>query len=339
MRRSPFPPCPIFAARASAARTCVTFNFHPQAGAVSSPSALPDVSVVIATRDREELLTRSLSAVMAQTYPGRVDVVVVYDQAPPRSEHEHASSRRGIRVVTNTRTPGLAGARNTGLGEARGELVAFCDDDDLWRPPKLERQVEQLGRTGAGACVTGIAVHYGDREVERIPDADLITPDLLVGSRLTGAHPSSYVMTAATVAAVGHVDEDLPGGYGEDYDWLLRLAQHTPVTVVREPLVDVLWHRGSFFTSRWDSMIDSVDYLLGKHPSLQADRRGLARLRGQQAFALAALGRRRQALRSCWQIARTSPGERRAYVAALVASGVLRADWVMDQANRRGRGI
>ena len=300
----------------------------------------PTVSVVIATRDREELLRGACAAVLAQDYTGDVEVLLVYDQTDPRPEHARDDPHRSVRVLTNTRVPGLAGARNTGIDAAAGELVAFCDDDDVWRPDKLTRQVEVMHRDGAIACVTGITVHYDGSAHDRVPEVDTLTVEALSRSRMTGAHPSSYLMDrAAVLDSVGMVDEDLPGGYGEDYDWLLRLAAVGRVSVVRAPLVDVLWHRGSYFSSRWASIIEALDYLTAKHPSVAADRRGMARILGQQSFAQAALGHRRLALRAGWAALRSNPAERRVYAALLVASGLVSADRIVHAANSRGRGI
>lgn len=307
----------------------------PEAGEVP-----PNVSVVVATREREELLADALAAIAEQRYDGWVEVVIVYDQVEPVTAHARDDDRRPVRVMSNTRVPGLAGARNCGIGGATGELIAFCDDDDRWRPDKLRLQVERIQASGAPACVTGIAVHYEDRIIERVPELARITPRDLRASRLTGAHPSSYLMTRAACDEVGQVDEQIPDGYGEDLDWLMRLAALGPVEVLQQVLVDVLWHRGgSFFSRRWGSMAASVDYLLAKYPELGDDRAGAARLRGQQAFALAAQGRRRDAFRLIGGTLRLNPRERRAYVATLVASGILSAPRVMHQANLRGRGI
>ena len=98
----------------------------------------PSVSVVVPTRDRPELLRAALGAILDQDYPGAIEVIVVYDHSRAGSVARNgAQPKRRVRVISNSRTPGLAGARNTGILAATGELVAFCDDDDEWLPGKL----------------------------------------------------------------------------------------------------------------------------------------------------------------------------------------------------------
>lgn len=109
----------------------------------------PDVDVVVATRERPELLRSCIRAIFDSDYAGAIRVIVVYDQSEPdeglATEVELGLREgRSIHVTSNSRTPGLAGARNTGLLTADAELVAFCDDDDTWLPAKLARQVAAL---------------------------------------------------------------------------------------------------------------------------------------------------------------------------------------------------
>lgn len=298
------------------------------------------VSVVIATRNREALLTRAYESVLAQDVDAAIEVVIVYDQAEPQPHHQRPDPGRSVRVIHNTRSPGLAGARNSGVLASSGEFFAFCDDDDSWRPAKLHKQLIAMRRHDAIASVTGIDIEYDGSHHERVPKADLITVDMLTRSRLTGAHPSSYLMRREWVLRdVGLVDENVPGGYGEDYDWLLRLAAAGPVCTVREPLVNVLWHRGSYFTNRWRTIVDGLEYLMRKHPEIAEDRSGRARILGQQAFATAAMGDRRGAISLAAKALRADARERRAYVTLLVSAGLVKADTVVDQANKRGRGI
>lgn len=301
------------------------------------------VSVVIATRDRPELLARAVEAALAQDHDGPVEVVAVFDRAEPppglaRTTHR-AGQVRTVRATRNTRSPGLPGARNTGIALASYPLIAFCDDDDAWLPAKLRAQVAAMAATGARASVTGIRVHYGDRVRHRSVGAPLLRHRDLVRDRVTAAHPSSYLVDREVVDAAGPVDETIPGGYAEDYDWLLRVARHTDIACVAEPMVEVLWHPGSFFTRRWDTIHEALGYLLLKHPEIADDPRGAARIHGQQAFALAAQRKRREAWRHWRTTVRENPRERRALAAAVVLTGLVSADQVLHLANRFGRGI
>lgn len=299
-----------------------------------------DVSVIIATRDRADLLRQAVDSVLAQDFDGDIEVIAVFDQSEPMSGLGRSTPGRTVRVIANDRTPGLAGARNTGIAAAAGTLVAFCDDDDTWVPHKLRLQIEAMDRLGAVAAVAGIEIHYGDVVRYRVPEVDRITSADLARSRLTGAHPSTFVIRRRDLLDhVGPVDEELPFGYGEDYDLLIRLARHGTVAVVRAPLAVVLWHPGSYFSRRWEAMSSGLAYLAEKHPQLRADRRGHAWIEGQRAFALAAMGRRTDAARTAARSIRLNPREARGPLALAVASGLVSPRRVVHALNARGRGI
>jgi glycosyltransferase involved in cell wall biosynthesis len=305
----------------------------------ASPGVSPGVSVVIATRNRPELLAKAVSAALAQDYDGPIEVITVFDQAEPMHELARNGERRSVRVTVNDRTPGLPGARNTGMALAEYPLVAFCDDDDYWLPAKLRAQVAAMRSAGARASVTGIRIHYGDKVRHRTCTAPVLHHEDLVRDRVTAAHPSSYLVEKAVADEAGPVDETIPGGYGEDYDWLLRVARITDIACVSEPMVEVLWHPGSFFTRRWDTITEALSYVLEKHPEIARDPRGAARIHGQQAFAHAAQGQRREAW-SHWRTSvRENPRERRALATLIVLTRMMSADKVLHVANRFGRGI
>lgn len=304
----------------------------------TAAGAWPLVSVIVATRDRPELLVRAVRSILGQTYPGEVECVAVFDQSTPAEMAIDVPARRRLRVVANARTPGLAGARNTGITTSHGALIAFCDDDDVWVADKLRLQVEQMERTGAEFVASGVRIHHIDQAVERLPPAR-VEFGQLVRERVTALHPSTFVMRRDALRGMGLVDELIPASYGEDYDWLLRAAKRMPIVSVEQPLVEVYWHEQSFFAARWEAIADALSYLLRKHPELMADRRGMARIVGQIAFAEAALGRRRLAWQASTRALAGNPRELRAYLALIVASGLVSATTIVRQANRRGRGI
>ncbi|MCR6688011.1 glycosyltransferase [Cellulomonas sp.] len=306
----------------------------------TAPGTLPTTTVVIATHNRPELMRVAVAAVRAQEYDGVVETVVVFDGAEPDPTVADDDPLRPVRVTANTeRTRGLAGARNTGILAASGDLVAFCDDDDEWLPGKLDAQVRQLLADGADTSVTGIVVVYEDHETPRIPLAHEMTVETLASRRVMAAHPSSVVVRrSALLGPIGLVDEEIPGSYGEDFDWMLRAAQAGPISVVSEPLVRVRWGQ-SLFSQRWDTIVAAIDYGVAKHQVLRSSRSGMARLMGRRAFALAALGRRRESAGSAWRAFRYDWRERRTYLALLVVARVVSAERAMAVAHRRGHGI
>jgi glycosyltransferase involved in cell wall biosynthesis len=300
----------------------------------------PPVSVIIATHDRPLLLAKAIEAVRAQDYAGQVQCVVVFDRNEPDATLASEDPERPVVVVANDRTPGLAGARNAGAAAASGELLAFCDDDDEWLPAKLRLQAGRLAETGADVAVSGIHVSYGDKTITRVPRPEDVTHAELLRRRVMEAHPSTVVVRrAAFLGKIGQVDEEIPGSYAEDYDWMLRAAAAGPIAVVAEPLVTVLWGQTSHFNRKWRTISEALQYLLRKHPAFGDDPRGLARVQGQIAFAHAALGERSEARTWAMRTLRNSWRERRAYLALLVSLRVLSADRVLRLAHATGRGI
>ncbi len=301
-------------------------------------AAWPSVSAIVATRDRPALLTRAVRGMLGQTYPGEVECVVVFDQSSPVPLLVDVPARRRLRVVTNTRTPGLAGARNTGIAASDGALVAFCDDDDVWAPDKLRLQVEQLKATGAEFVASGVRIHHGDQVVERLPPGRRRAQPAGPRAGLRAApfdlrHPAGRA--GQPRAGRRAASRQLRRG--------LRLAAARgaagPIATVQQPLVEVLLASAVVLRRALGG-----DRGRARLPARQAsgtdrDRRGQARIEGQIAFAQAALAHRRAAWRASWHALRGNPRERRAYLALAVASGLVSATSIVRLANRRGRGI
>ena len=193
------------------------------------------VSVVVPTRDRDQLLARAVAAVAQQEHAGPLEVVVVRDGTPAAPLPVDLPAPVTLRQVPNARTPGLAGARNTGILAAAHEVVAFCDDDDEWLPGKLAAQLALLAaRPDAALVATGIVVVQAAGSsagsagrIEHVRPGlarDVLLADLL-DDRIMELHPSGFLLRRADLLGpIGLLDEELAGGYGEDYDLLLRAA-------------------------------------------------------------------------------------------------------------------
>ena len=106
---------------------------------------MPRVSVVVSHYDRQALLLEALDSIAAQTYRD-FEVIVVNDHGADseglvRDFATGAAATRGpleIRYDHRSRNAGVAATRNRGVELASGELIAYLDDDDLWRPEHLQ---------------------------------------------------------------------------------------------------------------------------------------------------------------------------------------------------------
>jgi hypothetical protein len=286
----------------------------------------PLVSVIVPTRGRPDLVREAITSVVGQTYPGEIECIVVHDQEPPDPDLTHlATARRGVAVVANARTPGLAGARNTGVAAAHGDYLAGCDDDDVWHPAKLHAQMTRLlDDPGLLAVGSGMRLLLPGGQVASWPGrAELISYQLLLRNRVKELHSSTLVMRREATSRAGLYDEDLPGGYAEDYDWMLRLARAGRVGTVTEPLADIRKDTWSWYMGGMENTAAGLEYLLAKHPDFAASPRGHARILGQIAFARSVLGQRRIALRYALTALAKWPASPHACVAlAHIATGI-----------------
>jgi len=305
------------------------------------------VTVVVPTHDRPEELRRTLVSIFAQDYPGDLVCVVVFDRAEPfdLSDMAGLGEARTLVVTRNIRTPGPAGARNSGVDMSFGDLIAFCDDDDEWLPGKLSAQVEALhADPDAKVVLTGIEIWRDGVRTALVPDTISVTNEDLCRSRVTELHASTFLVDRdAYESVIGPFDEACPEGYGPagygDYEWLLRASAQAPLAVVRDPLVRVYRKDGSYLAERWQIIVDGAQYLLRTHPELRGYRQSLSRMEGRVAFGYAALGRAREARRWALRSIKHGPTEKRSYLALAVSTRLIRPATIHRWAGRMGRGV
>ncbi len=303
-----------------------------------TPTSWPSVGVVVPTHDRPDALRAALAAIAAQDYQGSVQVVVVYDRAEP--DPSLADGDR-LKVIGNNRTPGLAGARNSGILALGTDLVAFCDDDDEWRPAKLTRQVTALlASPGAEFASCGITVQSGGRSSDRTAGQTAVSYQDLLRSRMVMVHSSTYLARrSALLDGIGLLDESIPASQNEDWDLALRAASRRPIVNVDQPLVLVTWSSGSYYAQQWESKVAGLRWMLDHHPDLTADGPGAARIYAQIAFGYACLGQRRESCRWAARALRLNWHERRLPFVLAVASGLVSGDRVLRTLHARGHGI
>jgi Glycosyl transferase family 2 len=305
------------------------------------PERWPSVGVVLATHDRPQMMRAALASILEQDYPGDIHVALVFDQSEVDTTLAGGGGNRTVSVTDNAGTPGLAGARNTGILGLDADLVAFCDDDDTWMPDKLKTQVAALlSQPGASFCTTAMVVDFDGQQSVRRAGTDRVTVQHLTRSRMAMLHSSSFLARrSALLGPVGLVDETLPKSMAEDWDLLIRAARVAPIVHVDEPLVRITWGASSYFADQWETKNLAHRWLLDRHPEIGSDPVGAGLMYGKLAFGHAALGERRQAVRMAGRSLRARRSEPRAFIAIGVAIGLLSPAWVLQRLNERGHGI
>jgi glycosyltransferase involved in cell wall biosynthesis len=228
------------------------------------------VSVVIPTRDRPDLLARTLRSVLAQRDVA-LEVIVVDDgsrRGGTRPVDEIDDHR--LRVLRHDRSRGVSQARNTGIEAAQGEWLAFVDDDDLWAPDKLASQLDALAAAPGcrWSCVGVVTVDAALRIIgwRRPPDHGDIAVEMLVDDVIPGGG-SGVLAARALVREAGGFDRAL--SCNADWDMYIRLAQLSPVAPVDRPLLAYRVHRRamSLDVSGCD---EDFDAMLHKYADLRA---------------------------------------------------------------------
>ena len=226
------------------------------------------VSVVIPTRDRLAFVGDALESVLAQERID-VEVLVVDDASSDGTEAFLAARARGsIRTLRNPRPLGLAGARNVGARAATGEWLAFLDDDDLWAPDKLARQVETATRTDkVWGYSTAVVIDRDDRPLSLVslPPAERVLEVLLVSNAIP-AGASNVIVRRDQFVALEGFDERF--SRLADWDLWLRLAAHASPATVDAALVGYRFHGANMSVTGADEAVAEFDALVTKHRAL-----------------------------------------------------------------------
>ena len=124
----------------------------------------PLLSVVIPTWNRARLVCEAVESALVQR-PGQVEVIVVDDHSKDNTADELArrfGSR--IRLLRLPRRVGIGAARNVGVSQASGELLAFLDSDDLWLPGKLDAELRVFERFPGAEVVVSDSLTFSEGE-------------------------------------------------------------------------------------------------------------------------------------------------------------------------------
>jgi glycosyltransferase involved in cell wall biosynthesis len=237
-------------------------------------SGAVEVTVVIPTRDRWSLLSRfALRAALLQEGVEH-EVLVVDDgstDGTPERLAELADPR--VRMIRNSAPGRVARARNAGIREARGEWIAFLDDDDSWAPDKLRTQLDAIHSARADFAYAGVVTIDEDGQVLYTtppPPADRVRYETVARSAIP-AGPSNVLVRTALVRELEGFDDRFVNF--EDWDLWIRLAWAGRAAAVPETLVAYLEHRAGKSLTPPREAFREFDALERKHAALRAEQR------------------------------------------------------------------
>lgn len=199
----------------------------------------PRVSVIIPARNRANYLPTAIESVLAQTLTD-FELIVVddgsTDETPELVQRYQARDPR-VRLVCNETSRGIAGARNRGTAEARGEYVAALDSDDYAYPQRLARQVDFLDRHPDHAVVSSWVIWmHADGRLQRKVRRRPVNSDDAAAMLIFNASISQPSATARTAVLREHpYDETF--SMSSDYELWSRLAGHYRLANLPEVLV------------------------------------------------------------------------------------------------------
>jgi len=221
------------------------------------------VSVVIPTIGRPSLRTAVESA-LGQTFPP-VEVVVVVD-ADCEPDLPTSSA---IRMLRTSGGVGPSLAKHLGIEAASGNIIALLDDDDVWRPDKLEKQLGAAPPGDQWVLASRFSVHIDGRE-------PIVGPRTLIG-RSEPVAPYLFefrerqafnMVQTSTLVFPRSLAEAVPmsvaaGSIHDDPKWLIEVRRaypDLPIVQLAEPLVDIMWTAASLSRSGVDRSQTLIDW-------------------------------------------------------------------------------
>jgi glycosyltransferase involved in cell wall biosynthesis len=225
------------------------------------------ISVIIPTYNRETELMKSIQTVMDQTYKGDIEIIIVDDSEKSLKQKidkffsKTLHKNRKINYIHKAKKEGAPLARNIGIKQSSGDYIAFLDDDDLWKPKKIEKQVDLLEKNKDVALVICYSLdkRFGQERICKPPE--IITHEMVLKS-FNLSSSSSYLVRKTALDELGGFDITLPSA--QEYDLAIRLSKQYEVRCVPEVLMIQHETKGQI-SENWNRKIKGIIAIYKKH--------------------------------------------------------------------------
>ena len=227
------------------------------------------ISVVIPTHNRVDLLPRAIKSVLKQTCKD-IEIIVVSDGSTDGTDEymKQYADNPNVNYISYHPSRGGNYARNAGFDAAKGEFVAFLDDDDEWVPTKIEKQVALMeADEEVGLVYTGINCIYVNEGIcyPFCPDKRGNLSKEILFQNCIGS--TSSVMLRRSHCRACRFDENLQAL--QDFDLWIKVLQGCKADVVSEPMVNYYNYRNQTqVSSSTAKYIQATDYINKKYANL-----------------------------------------------------------------------
>ena len=200
------------------------------------------VSVIIPTYNYGRFIAEAIQSVLQQTH--RPDEIVVVDDGSTDDTAQVVAGFGDAVKYVRQDNGGVCAARNKGVAESTGEIIAFMDADDTMEPESIARQVVLFGDERVGLVHCGLRL-FDDESGETIElqlegGEDGVADNLLLWEGASIAGPGAILVTREAFDSVDGFDTGMK--VGEDWDFCYRVARKFKVRFVPEPLVNYRSH-------------------------------------------------------------------------------------------------
>lgn len=227
------------------------------------------VSAIITTHNRQDLLIRAVKSVFTQTYKN-IELIVVDDASNERADELLKAFHLRYLYIPKEESKGGNHARNLGILAAKGDYIAFLDDDDYWLSTYIEKMVNLIEekKTDIVYCAkryeiinkdgvtykNEVLYHEGDMSRKIMQNSFTSTSCILVKKE--------------TLIGIGLFDEKLR--FWQDYDLMIRIAQISPFYFINEPLVVYRDDKKEKqrISNQYNNWKKNVDYIHSKYKPL-----------------------------------------------------------------------
>lgn len=237
------------------------------------------ISIILPYYNGKAFIKECIDSIINQTY-GNFELIVI-DDGSPNQEHtdylkELIVQINDVRIRYFCKTNGgLSDARNFGTNQSKGEYIAFIDQDDMWKPEKLEKQVAVITGTDAKVVITNC---------ENFGEINTIVDYSVVNNGKGGFIPASYRKMLKrnfvdSVSIVFNKDLVKEVGYSNrryfvvpDYEYFLRMSKVTDFYLIKEPLTLYRLHENNTIKQRTRMYCEIICMLFESDPQKPGEK-------------------------------------------------------------------